>query len=75
MGTKMNCLDFLNKNEDYFESVMQDCYWDGGFNSNRLLAATAKLMLQNHVIITDLEQFDVESYFYKWYVCIEKGLS
>lgn len=73
----MTCSEFAEILDSGYElmHLMDEQYWDGGFNANACFDLLLRRANEHNVTLTDADSWDYDSYFYNVYVNTEKGLS
>lgn len=72
----MTCVDFCDSQiEREFRILCDEMYWDGGFSLKECLNLMNRMAKKLNVVLSDVEEFDGDKFFYDWYRNTEKGLS
>jgi hypothetical protein len=72
----VTCEEFYDSHcSDWVDEMMQEQFWDGGVDTNKITDAFLAWAYQKNIQLTDLESFDSDKFFYNIYQCTEKGLS
>lgn len=75
--TKQTCEAFAEDlwNQWFFDDLIDEAYWGRSFNAMRFFFALVNEAEKRGVELTDVRDWDFDSYFWEMYRSSEKGLS
>jgi hypothetical protein len=73
----MKCEEFADElyNDYFFDTEIDEQYWSGGVNTTALFKSLCAEADKRGVVLTDVGEWDYDTYFYDVYRSTEKGLS
>jgi hypothetical protein len=74
-GLKVSCKDFVESNDAEFSKLVEELHFDGGFNADKFFVFMKKLAAKNNVLLSDVNEFNYDTYFHNFFKETEKGLS
>lgn len=71
------CEDYFDSlhNSYCFDSLIDEAHWGDDFNAESFFEFGKSYATESGVLLTDLESFDYETYFWTMFDSSEKGLS